>query len=103
MSVAVVLFTRDLRVHDHEALSRAARAHEHVVPMFVLDDALVGRAGVNRLALLLDALADLRRSLRALGGDLVVRRGDPVAETVLLAAATDARRTRFVRAGIRRR
>ena len=30
MSGALVLFTRDLRVHDHPALGAAAREHEHV-------------------------------------------------------------------------
>ena len=35
----VVLFSRDLRVHDHPALHEAAAAGE-VVPLFVLDDAL---------------------------------------------------------------
>ena len=31
-SVAVVLFTRDLRVHDHPGLHAASRAAERVVP-----------------------------------------------------------------------
>ena len=43
MKVAVVLFTRDLRVHDNPALSTAARAAERVVPLFVHDPAI--RAG----------------------------------------------------------
>ena len=34
----VVLFTRDLRVHDHPALAAAAERAEHVLPLFVLDD-----------------------------------------------------------------
>jgi deoxyribodipyrimidine photolyase len=37
---AVVLFTRDLRVHDQPALSEAARTATQVVPLFVLDPAL---------------------------------------------------------------
>jgi deoxyribodipyrimidine photo-lyase len=73
---AVVLFTRDLRTHDHPALATAARAHEELVPLFVLDDRLLRSA--NRTAFLLDALADLRGSL---GGALVVRRGR--AETIV--------------------
>ena len=44
MSTAVVLFTRDLRVHDQPALAEAARTSEHVVPLFVLDDAILRRA-----------------------------------------------------------
>jgi deoxyribodipyrimidine photolyase len=37
---AVVLFTRDLRVHDQRALSVATETAAEIVPMFVLDDAL---------------------------------------------------------------
>ncbi len=87
---AVVLFTRDLRVHDHAGLSEAARAYESVLPLFVLDDRLLEPRAANRLSFLLGALADLRRSLRSLGSDLVVRRGDPVAETIELARAVGA-------------
>jgi deoxyribodipyrimidine photo-lyase len=81
---AVVLFTRDLRVHDHPALAQAASEAEQIVPLFVLDEAILGSrfAAPNRVRFLLDSLADLRRSLRALGGTLLVRRGDVVAETM---------------------
>ncbi len=86
MRAAVVLLTRDLRVHDHPALAAAAAEAELVVPLFVIDDRLLELQGsANRLAFLIDSLEDLRRSLRGLGGELVVRRGDPVAETVLVA------------------
>jgi deoxyribodipyrimidine photo-lyase len=85
---AVVLFTRDLRVHDNPALAEAASQAESVVPLFVFDERIA--AGPNRVGFLLDALADLRRSLRRLGGTLVVRRGDVVAETMRVAAETGA-------------
>jgi deoxyribodipyrimidine photo-lyase len=81
---AVVLYTRDLRVHDHPGLVEAARSSEYVVPLFVLDDDVLDRAGPNRLAFLVEALGDLRESLRQRGADLVIRRGDPVAETLRL-------------------
>jgi deoxyribodipyrimidine photo-lyase len=92
METAVVLFTRDLRVDDHPALAEACRTAQQVVPLFVLDDAILGQryAAPNRLAFLLGALQDLRRSLRGLGGDLVVRRGDPVAITASLVRQTGA-------------
>jgi deoxyribodipyrimidine photo-lyase len=91
MSTAVVLFTRDLRVHDQPALAEAARTSEHVVPLFVLDDRILrdGDAS-NRLSFLLAALDDLRVSLRERGGDLIVRRGDPVVETLRVANAVSA-------------
>src|SRR4029079_3385575 len=76
----VVLFNRDLRVHDHPALAQAAREAERVVPLFVLDEGILGGgfAAPNRLAFLLDSLADLDSSLRKLGARPVVRRGDAV-------------------------
>ena len=92
MGTSIMLFTRDLRIRDNPALAAACRA-EYVVPLFVLDEAILrGRfAAPNRLRFLLESLADLRASLRGLGGDLVVRRGDPAAEVARLAAATGAR------------
>jgi deoxyribodipyrimidine photo-lyase len=88
-----VLFTRDLRVHDHPALAEAVRVAERVVPLFVLDDGLLGGefASANRLRFLLEALRDLDGSLRALGGGLVVRRGDPVREVLAIARSVGAR------------
>ncbi|MFF0749631.1 cryptochrome/photolyase family protein [Streptomyces sp. NPDC004267] len=82
MTVSVVLYTADLRVHDHPPLRAALEAAEEVVPVFVRDPA-VDRAGFvvpNRLAFLADCLVDLDRGLRERGGRLVVREGDTVAE-----------------------
>ena len=91
VSTTVVLFTRDLRVHDNPALHAAVAGAAEVVPLFVLDDRVLARFGApNRVAFLLDALADLRRSLLERGGGLVVRHGDAVAETVRLARETAA-------------
>lgn len=88
MRTAIVLFTRDLRVHDNPALAAAAAEAERVLPLFVLDDAIIARFGApNRLAFLGEALRDLEGSL----GGLAVRRGDTVAETVRLARQLDAK------------
>jgi deoxyribodipyrimidine photolyase len=84
---AVVLFTRDLRVHDNPALAAAARDAAEVVPLFVLDPAILDRpygSSPNRRRFLAESLADLGASLRRLGSCLVVRRGDPVAEIARL-------------------
>ena len=83
MRTNVVLFTRDLRVHDHPALSAAVERAERVVPLFVLDDAVLAAFGApNRVAFLVDALRDLDARLRERGAKLIVRRGNVVAETV---------------------
>ncbi|WP_433425075.1 cryptochrome/photolyase family protein [Microtetraspora malaysiensis] len=87
MDTVIVLFTRDLRVRDHPALTAACARGGHVVPLFVLDPKVpAGR----RAGFLTDCLADLRASLRARAGDLLVRRGDTVAETMRLAAEVGA-------------
>jgi deoxyribodipyrimidine photo-lyase len=89
---AVVLFTRDLRVHDHPALAAAVREGEAVVPLFVLDDRIL-RSDLdrpNRLRFLRQALESLDASLRARGAQLVLRRGDPVEETARVAAQANA-------------
>jgi deoxyribodipyrimidine photo-lyase len=83
---AVVLFTRDLRVHDHPALSAAVELASEIVPLFVLNDALWHQhRSPARRAFLLDSLADLRLALRERGGDLVICRGDSVEETLHVA------------------
>jgi deoxyribodipyrimidine photo-lyase len=84
MRTAIVLFTRDLRVADHPALVAACGHAKTVVPLYVLDPVLAGRSA-NRDRFLHQSLADLRSALIGRGGDLVIRRGDPVAETIKLA------------------
>jgi deoxyribodipyrimidine photo-lyase len=88
----VVLFNRDLRVHDHPALAEACWQARTVVPLFVVDPKLTGRglASSNRIGFLLESLGDLRRSLLDRGGQLFVRRGDPATEAVKLARALGA-------------
>ncbi len=88
---AVALFSRDLRVADNPALA-AASAAGSVLPLFVYDDRLLAAPtmGANRLGFLSEALADLRASLRALGGELYLRRGDPAAVAVAAARAARA-------------
>jgi deoxyribodipyrimidine photo-lyase len=87
LDTAVVLFTRDLRVRDHPGLARAAREARVVVPVFVLDPAILGSPfgrSLNRRGFLAESIADLDRSLRGLGTRLVVRRGDTVEEVLRL-------------------
>ena len=76
-----MLFTRDLRVHDHPALDAAVRSGEPVVPLFVLDPGLLGRSA-NRQRFLMESLVDLDRSLARCGSGLIVREGDPVARVL---------------------
>ena len=86
MTTALVLFNRDLRVHDNPALAAAATA-ERTVPLFVLDERLLGSrfAAPNRVAFMREALADLDTALKQRGARLFVRSGDPVAEALAVA------------------
>jgi deoxyribodipyrimidine photo-lyase len=88
MKTAIVVFTRDLRLHDNPALHLAHTTAEQVVPLFVLDPAIP--APPNRARFLAESLADLRQQLRDRGADLVIRDGDPAAETTKLAAEISA-------------
>jgi deoxyribodipyrimidine photo-lyase len=83
----MVLFTRDLRVHDHPALWEASRSATEVVPVFVADPGLLSRSA-NRGRFLAECLIDLDRSLAHRGGRLVVREGDPAVETAAVATMT---------------
>ncbi|HET9898845.1 MAG TPA: deoxyribodipyrimidine photo-lyase [Streptosporangiaceae bacterium] len=87
MATSIVVFTRDLRVRDNPALAAAAGTGS-VVPLFVFDDVIIRRHGHNaaRMAFLAEALDDLDKGLRRLGGRLIIRRG-PWARTVLSTAA----------------
>jgi deoxyribodipyrimidine photo-lyase len=78
-----VLFTRDLRIHDHPALSAAA-ARGEVVPLAVLEPGLLARSP-NRARFYLQCLAELDEALSRLGGQLIVRRGDVIKEVLTVA------------------
>ena len=79
MPRTLVWFRRDLRICDHEPLWRAAR-RGLVIPVFVFDRALLQHpeTGSARVAFMLDCLASLDADLRARGGRLILRAGDPV-------------------------
>jgi deoxyribodipyrimidine photo-lyase len=91
-STAIVWLRRDLRLHDNPPLVAALAAHERVVPVFVLDPALLGGrfASGPRTGFLLACLRELDAALRARGGGLAIRRGEPAAELRALAAETAA-------------
>lgn len=79
------LLRNDLRLHDNEVLLRATQAADQVVPLYCFDPRHVGttyyfnfpKTGPPRARFQLEALEDLRHSLRAKGSDLVIRHGKP--------------------------
>lgn len=92
MPNSIVWFRRDLRLHDHEPLRRALD-HGDAVCVACIDPREFGttpvgfpKTGPHRARFLLEALHDLRASLRDVGSDLVVRSARP--EDVFLELAT---------------
>jgi deoxyribodipyrimidine photo-lyase len=79
-STAVLWFRRDLRLHDHPALHHALERFDRVIPLFVVDEAILGGRwpSPNRWWFLARSLEALERDLRSRGSRLVVVRGDPV-------------------------
>jgi deoxyribodipyrimidine photo-lyase len=87
-TTAAVWFRRDLRVHDHPALHAAVAAYDRVVPVFVLDDALLRgryRSGA-RTRFMLGCLEVLDAQLRERGSGLTVLHGRPEDELAQLEA-----------------
>jgi deoxyribodipyrimidine photo-lyase len=89
---SIVWLRDDLRVTDNPALSAAAKRGGPVVVVYVLDEV---SAGVRPLGgaskwWLHHSLAALAESLKKLGGDLVLRRGDAASEISALVDETGA-------------
>jgi deoxyribodipyrimidine photo-lyase len=92
MSVALVWFRRDLRVQDHAALHHALNAHRRVHCVFVFDRAILDPLPRRdrRVEFILRAVEEVDAALRAMGGALVVRHGDPREEIPRLAGELGA-------------
>ncbi len=92
-------FRRAVRLDDNRSLSEAVANAENVVPVFVLDPAILTHpsTGVARARFLFEALADVDASLRKIGGRLIVRHGKPVDELLRLADETGATAVYFGR------
>ena len=75
----LVWFKRDLRIHDHAALTRAA-ATGPVLPLYIAEPDLWQQpdASGRQWAFTAESLSDLRDELGQLGAPLIVRLGDAV-------------------------
>ncbi len=93
MTTALVWFRRDLRSNDHAALHHALRAHTRVHCVFVFDTAILDLLPRRdrRVEFILRAVEELDAALRTMGGQLLVRHGDPRHEIPRLAAELGAR------------
>lgn len=80
----LVWFRNDLRVNDNEILLEATRKADTVLPVFIFDpyyfqttSSGLPKTGNLRAKFLIESVQNLRQNLQALGGDLIVRTGDP--------------------------
>jgi deoxyribodipyrimidine photo-lyase len=85
-------FRRDLRISDNLALASAAGHGLPVVPVYVLSRWHGAHCwtGPKRQHFLCACLESLDRSLRVLGGHLIIRQGEPVDELLRLIRETGA-------------
>ena len=86
----IALFRLDLRLDDNPALSAAVVTGQPVICLYVLDDRNSRALGGASSWWLHHSLADLDRSLRACGGQLILRRGKPADIVVDIARTTGA-------------
>src|ERR1700742_1119860 len=80
----LVWFRNDLRIHDNEILLEAVRKADKILPVYCFDPAYFvknisgnPKTGSLRARFLLESVADLKQNLQTLGGDLVIRIGNP--------------------------
>lgn len=80
----IVWFRNDLRIHDNEMLTEAIARAEHVLPVYCFDPRYFGktiygtqRSGYLRTKFLFESVESLRAGLQELGGNLLVRFGQP--------------------------
>ncbi|MBY0414606.1 MAG: DNA photolyase family protein [Bdellovibrionales bacterium] len=80
MKKALCWIRRDLRLHDHRALSEALKSAESVYIAFIFDslilDDLTNRHD-QRVSFIMDSLKEIEEILRKKGSSLIVRYGDP--------------------------
>ena len=80
----LVWFRNDLRIHDNEILLEALRKADKVLPVYCFDpfyfkQNLSGnpKTGNIRARFLLESVANLRKNLCGIGGELIIRIGNP--------------------------
>ncbi|HEY2581187.1 MAG TPA: DASH family cryptochrome [Mucilaginibacter sp.] len=80
----LVWFRNDLRIHDNEILLEAVRKADKVLPVYCFDPYYFkknlsgnSKTGSLRARFLLESVADLRKNLQNIGGELIVRLGNP--------------------------
>ncbi len=81
----IVWFRQDLRIHDNEALTDAIKHGDTIIPVYIFDDRIfkgTTRFGFNktdkfRAKFIIESVQNLRKNLKSVGSDLIVRIGIP--------------------------
>ncbi|HEY3335423.1 MAG TPA: deoxyribodipyrimidine photo-lyase [Candidatus Limnocylindrales bacterium] len=91
-SIAIAWFRRDLRLHDHPALTATIEAADVVIPLFVFDETLLGGrfASANRTWFMRESVAGLSRALAERGAALRLVVGRPADVVPAFACETGA-------------
>jgi deoxyribodipyrimidine photo-lyase len=85
----IVWLRRELRFNDNLALWTAVHDAREVIPLYILDpSAVLHNPGKHRM--IVEGLSALREKLRAAGGELIIRSGDPAPILATLLRETDA-------------
>lgn len=93
MKAVAIWFRNDLRLHDNDTLNQAVRLVKnkiasYVLPVYCYDPRYFGKyarsrqtglpkTGIHRQRFVAESLRDLRKSLRAIGSDLLIFEGRP--------------------------
>lgn len=75
----VVWFKRDLRIHDHEALTKASENGD-ILPLYIIEPGLWLQEDMSyrQYQFLVDALVELNSSLEKLGQGLIIKVGEAI-------------------------
>jgi len=81
MRRSIVWFRNDLRLHDNEALVDAVLQNDEIIPVYIFDERVFKgktcfgfpKTGRHRCRFIIESIKDLRKNLRKLKSDLIVR------------------------------
>ena len=83
MKRALTWIRRDLRLHDHHALSMALKEADEVYIVFIFDEVILNKLTDNndsRVTLIMESLQEIEAELQKHNSSLLISYGDPVIE-----------------------
>ncbi len=77
MKTSIWWIRRDLRIQNNPTLLEAISQSDFLLPLYILDPALLERKADKRICFLYQALDSLHQNLKELGSGLIIRAGNP--------------------------